>query len=76
MSAADETKGRELVPDAWRDFDDTLADGAEPANDVEVPTESKSWLADQRFLHGLLRAMNTQDAAAREARIDAILGRQ
>lgn len=72
MSHADDTKGRELVPDEWRELDDTLADGPSPA---AVPPESRSWLADQRFLHGLLRAMNTQDAAAREARIAAILER-
>lgn len=65
-------KGRELVPDAWRELDDTLADGPAP---VAVPAEAKSWLADQRFLHGLLRAMHSQDAAAREGRIAEVLGR-
>lgn len=72
MSGLDDTKGRELVPDEWRAFDDTLADGPGPA---EVPADGKAWLGDQRFLHGLLRAMHSQDAAAREARIDAILAR-
>lgn len=65
-------KGRELVPDAWRELDDTLADRPAPA---EVPAEAKPWLADQRFLHGLLRAMHTQDAAAREGRIAVVLDR-
>jgi hypothetical protein len=68
----DEAKGRELVPDAFRELDDTLADGQAPA---AVPDEAKPWLADQRFLHGLLRAMHSQDAAAREGRIAAILAR-
>lgn len=64
--------GRELVPDAWRELDDTLADGPAP---VDVPGEAKAWLADQRFLHGLLRALHTQDAAAHEGRVAAILER-
>ncbi|MGB3966319.1 MAG: hypothetical protein WBO45_06280, partial [Planctomycetota bacterium] len=67
-----EPKGRELVPEAWRDLDDTLADGPAPA---EVPAAAKAWLADQRFVHGLLRAMHSQDVAAREGRIAAILAR-
>lgn len=63
-------RGRELVPDAWRELDDTLADGPAP---VEVPAEAKPWLADQRFVHGLLRAMHSPDVAAREGRVAAIL---
>lgn len=55
----------------WRACDDTLAD--EPAMDP-IPA-AKRWLADQRFVHGLLRAMNTADAAAREGRVTAILQR-
>lgn len=72
MSAGEDPKGRELVPDDWRELDDTLADGPAPA---EVPGEARSWLADQRCLHGLLRALHTQDAAAREGRIAGILAR-
>lgn len=65
-------KGRELVPEAWRAFDDTLAD--EPAAG-EAPAEARDWLADQRVMHGLLRALHSQDAAAREGRIAAVLAR-
>ncbi len=72
MNENDETQGRELVPEPWRELDDTLADGPSP---TAVPPEAKAWLADQRFLHGLLRAMHTQDAAAREGRIAAMLAR-
>ena len=75
MNAADdgkEPRGRELVPEAWRELDDTLADGPAPA---DLPAEAKPWLGDQRYLHGLLRALHTQDAAAREARITGILER-
>jgi hypothetical protein len=60
------------VPDAWRTFDDTLADGPSPA---EVPEDAKAWLGDQRFLHGMLRALHTADAAAREGRIASLLER-
>lgn len=65
-------KGRELVPEAWRELDETLAD-APP--DGDAPAEAKAWLADQRVLHGLLRALHSQDAAAREGRIAAVLAR-
>ncbi|MBL8753548.1 MAG: hypothetical protein JNK15_09625 [Planctomycetes bacterium] len=65
-------KGRELVPDSWRAFDETLAD---EAPDGDAPVESRSWIADQRVMHGLLRALHGQDAAAREATIDTILER-
>lgn len=60
------------VPDAWRDFDDTLADGPPPA---DVPEEAKGWIAEQRLMHGLLRAMHTADAPAREGRIATLLER-
>ncbi len=72
MTAPEDDRGRELVPDAWRELDDSLADGPAPA---EVPAEARAWLADQRTMHGLLRALHTQDAAAREGRIEAILAR-
>lgn len=65
-------KGRELVPDEWRAYDDTLADGDAPR---AVPAEVRSWLGEQRFVHGLLRSLWSQDALAREARVDAILAR-
>jgi hypothetical protein len=72
--AGDESagRGRELVPDAWRELDDTLADGPSPA---EVPAEARHWLAAQRTMHGLLRALHTGDPAAREGRIAAVLER-
>jgi len=60
------------VPDAWRGFDDTLADGPSPA---DVPPEAKSWIAEQRLMHGLLRALHTADAPAREGRIATLLER-
>ena len=72
--AGDEStgRGRELVPDAWRELDDTLADGPSSA---EVPAEARSWLAAQRTMHGLLRALHTGDPSAREGRIAAVLER-
>jgi hypothetical protein len=57
---------------SWRDLDDTLADGPSPAS---VPPGAKHWLAEQRLVHGLLRALHTADAPAREGRIAAILER-
>ncbi|MBX3464385.1 MAG: hypothetical protein KF830_14545 [Planctomycetes bacterium] len=57
---------------SWHDLDDTLADGPAPAS---LPDAARPWLAEQRLLHGLLRALHTADAAAREGRIAAILGR-
>ncbi|MCA8950731.1 MAG: hypothetical protein KDE27_14610 [Planctomycetes bacterium] len=64
--------GSELVPDDWRELDDTLSDGPSPA---EVPAAAKAWLAEQRFVHGLLRALHTADAAAREERIVRLTAR-
>jgi hypothetical protein len=40
-----------------------------------VPAAARPWLADQRAMHGLLRALHTPDAAAREGRVAAILQR-
>jgi hypothetical protein len=57
---------------AFGDYDDTLADGPAPA---AVPDEAKRWLGEQRLMHGLLRALHTADAAARESRIDGLLQR-
>lgn len=56
----------------WHDLDDTLADGPAP---VDVPTEARDWLVEQRTMHGMLRAMHTADAAAREVRVETILTR-
>lgn len=56
--------------DDWRDLDDTLADGPAPA---DVPEEARDWLAEQRTMHGLLRALHTADAASREDRVASIL---
>lgn len=56
----------------WSELDDTLADGLAPA---EVPPAARSWLAGQRFVHGLLRGLQAADAQSREARIDAVLER-
>ena len=64
-------RGRELVPESWRELDDTLADGPAP---MAVPPDAKAWLAEQRFVHGLLRALHSPDVAAREGRVAAILG--
>lgn len=64
--------GEENDPgDRWSDLDDTLADGPAPAS---VPAEAKPWLASQRFVHGLLRALHTADAQDREGRVRRILG--
>ncbi len=57
------------VPAAWQQADDTLADAAAE----HVPAGSQGWLAQQRFVHGLLRALHTADAAAREARLQNLL---
>lgn len=49
-------------------FDDSLSDDASPP-----PEPARPWLARQRFVHGMLRALNTADADAREARVQAVL---
>jgi len=54
----------------WSELDDTVADGPSP---VEVPEEAREWIAEQRVMHGLLRAVNTADASARESRIESVL---
>jgi hypothetical protein len=56
----------------WHELDDTVADGPSPA---EVPDEAREWLAEQRTMHGLLRALNTADASARESRVESVLAR-
>lgn len=57
------------VPADWQEADDTLQDAARE----QVPPGSQPWLARQRFVHGLLRAMHTADASARESRIQNLL---
>ncbi|MGK0204971.1 MAG: hypothetical protein ACI9S9_004057 [Planctomycetota bacterium] len=54
----------------WHELDDTVADGPSPA---EVPDEARKWIAEQRTMHGLLRALNTADSTAREARVESVL---
>lgn len=70
MNHGDAAHGHER--DDWTEFDDTLADGPAPAG---VPDDARPWLAEQRTLHGLLRALHTADAAARESRVAAIMAR-
>ncbi len=64
--------GPEPRDEAWRELDDTVADGPSPA---DVPPEAAAWLAEQRFVHGLLRCLYTADASAREGRIVAVMER-
>ncbi len=56
--------------DDWSEIDDTLLD---TGGSDSVPPAAKSWLADQRYMHGLLRSMHLADSESREARIEAIL---
>jgi hypothetical protein len=72
MNEAREPAPIDPADESWRDLDDTLADGPAPA---EVPAGARAWLADQRLLHGLLRALHTADAPARESRIHAVMDR-
>lgn len=72
MSGRREPPPIEPADESWRELDDTLADGPAPA---AIPAAASSWLADQRLVHGLLRALHTADAQARESRITAILQR-
>lgn len=55
--------------DRFGAHDETLAD--EPI--AEPPVEARAWLAEQRVLHGLLRAMQGADAQAAELRVQRIL---
>lgn len=52
-------------------FDDSLDEAPVGAPDPAA----RPWLAQQRFMHGLLRAAHTQDASAREARVQAVMAR-
>lgn len=58
--------------DPFACLDDTLDEI--PERDPRTTAE-KRWLMEQRFVHGLLRAMHTADAEARQARVDGILQR-
>jgi hypothetical protein len=69
MTADQQPRPIEPADESWRELDDTLADGPAPA---ALPAAARRWLADQRLLHGLLRALHTADAQARESRIAAI----
>jgi hypothetical protein len=51
--------------------DDTL-DAGEGAVDPQGPLQ-KRWLMEQRFVHGLLRAMHSSDAQGRQVRVESIL---
>ncbi len=51
--------------------DDTLDESVEP----QPTAEARPWLARQRFAHGLLRALHSADASAREARVQAVMAR-
>lgn len=55
----------------WGGFDDSLDDAPADA----APPAAKPWLSDQRFVHGLLRQLHSQDAQAREARVQGIMAR-
>lgn len=60
---------RDDLPQEWQEHDETLLDhsaGQAP------PEAARDWLMEQRFVHGLLRAMNT-DAGTREQRVQSIL---
>jgi len=69
-SERDNNLDRDPRADQWHELDDTLADGPSPA---DVPEDAREWLAEQRVMHGLLRASHTADSSAREARIAAVL---
>ena len=59
-----------LEPEDRFGADDTLAEDTEVVN---VPLEARPWLAQQRFVHGMLRALHTADADSREARVQAVM---
>lgn len=51
--------------------DDTLDESVDP----QPSAEARPWLARQRFVHGLLRALHGADSSAREARVQAVMAR-
>jgi hypothetical protein len=60
---------------AFGDLDDDGADTAGGAPREPLAEPAVAWLAGQRFVHGLLRAMHQADAEAHETRVQAILRR-
>jgi len=63
---------RRVEDDRPLEDDETLSDDL-----VDLPTDPRrrAELLDQRFVHGLLRANHTADAAHRESRVAAVLDR-
>src|SRR5688572_8268625 len=57
--------------DRFAASDETLADAG--ADLQPAPDAARPWLAQQRFVHGMLRALHTADAGAREARVQAVM---
>lgn len=55
--------------DRFGEVDDTLQDDAV----AQVPAEARGWVAEQRFVHGLLRSLHGMDAASNEARVRAVM---
>lgn len=55
--------------DRFSEVDDTLQDDAA----AQVPAEARGWVAEQRFVHGLLRSLHGMDAASNEARVRAVM---
>ncbi len=53
----------------WSEVDDTLQDDSV----AQVPSEARGWVAQQRFVHGLLRSLHGMDAASHEARVGAVM---
>ncbi len=53
----------------WSEVDDTLQDEAV----ARVPEAARGWVAEQRFVHGLLRSLHGMDAASNEARVRAVM---
>lgn len=71
MNQRDSVPPEGNIPPEWRQAEDSLEDAAAES----LPEGSAAWVAEQRFVHGLLRAEATADAASREARVVAILER-
>lgn len=56
--------------DEYSPCDDTLEEGAAKA---PASAAAKQWVMEQRFVHGMLRALQGADSESREARVAAIL---
>lgn len=61
--------------DRFGHLDDSVDDALDVADLEAREPGAQHWLAHQRFVHGMLRALNTQDASAREARVQAVMAR-